>query len=98
MGPIRKTSSIAILSLLIGGTGAIAQTADEQMRQEIEALKAGQDQIRKDLAEIKRLLQTRPTGQRSGPNVKDKVFDIGDNPVRGERTAKITLVEFTDYQ
>ena len=40
-----------------------AQTADEQMKKDIEALKAGQQAIQKDLAEIKRLLQSRPRGR-----------------------------------
>jgi len=26
------------------------------------------------------------------------VIDYGSNPVKGERTAKLTLVEFSDYQ
>ena len=79
---------------------AVAQQTEQDLRDEIEALKQGQDQIRKELSEIKRLLQTsqrRPAAP-AGPNVKDKVFDLGANPVLGERTAKLTLVDFTDYQ
>ncbi len=78
---------------------AVGQEAEPDLRDEIESLKQGQQQIRKDLQEIKGLLQAqrRPAAP-SGPNVKDKVFDLGANPVLGERTAKITLVEFTDYQ
>ncbi|MGB5294914.1 MAG: hypothetical protein WBP34_08185, partial [Thermoanaerobaculia bacterium] len=72
---------------------------DQELRNEIEALQQGQEQIKKELAEIKRLLQARPAAPApAGPNVKDKTFDIGDNPVLGEQTAKLTLVEFTDYQ
>ena len=80
-------------------TAASAQDSTEELRQEIEALKQGQKQIRSDLAEIKRLLQQRPQRQApAGPDVKDKVFDLGANPIIGEQTAKLTLVEFTDYQ
>ena len=77
---------------------ASGQQTDQELRDEIEALKRGQEQIRKDLQEIKQLLQGQRRPAPSGPNVKDKVFDLGDNPVRGEQTAKLTLVEFTDYQ
>jgi len=78
---------------------AVAQQTEPELKEEIEALKQGQQQIRKELAEIKQLLQAqrRPTAP-AGPNVKDKVFELGANPVKGEQTAKLTLVEFTDYQ
>ena len=78
---------------------ALGQETDQELRDEIEALKKGQEQILKDLQEIKQALQgrQRPAAP-AGPNVKDKIFDIGDNPVRGADTAKLTLVEFTDYQ
>ncbi len=77
----------------------VAQTSDQEMRKEIEALKQGQHQIRKDLADIKRLLQQQKTPPPpSGPNVAGKVFDIGANPVKGLPTAKLTLIEFLDYQ
>ena len=76
-----------------------AQPSDQELRQEIEALKQGQQQIRKELQEIKRLLQQQKSAPpRSGPNVRNKVFDIGANPVKGMPTAKLTLIEFLDYQ
>ncbi len=74
-----------------------AQSSKKKLRQEIEALKQGQQQIRKDLAEIKKLLQQQKSAP-SGPNVAGKVFDIGANPVKGLPTAKLTLIEFLDYQ
>ena len=84
---------------LLAGTAGFAQSSDQELRDEIEALQKGQEQIRKDLQEIKKLLQTqqRPAAP-SGPNVKGKIFDVGTNPTLGEQTAKVTLVEFTDYQ
>ncbi len=77
---------------------ALAQGSDQEMREEIEALKKGQQQIRSDLAEIKKLLQGGQKAAPAGSNVKDMVFDLGDNPVKGESTARLTLVDFTDYQ
>ena len=76
-----------------------AQASGQEMQQEIEALKQGQQQIRKDLADIKRLLQQQKSAPApSGPNVAGKVFDIGNNPVKGQPTASLTLIEFLDYQ
>ena len=78
---------------------APAQT-DDELRQQLKALEQGQRQIRQELAELKKLLQQQPAQAPapSGPNVAGKVFDLGANPVKGEPSAKLTLVEFTDYQ
>ena len=90
----------ALLLSLPLSPAAVAQTSDDELRQEIEALKKGQQEIQKELQEIKKLIQARPAAPPppSGPNVKGKVFNLGANPVKGERSAKLTLVEFTDYQ
>ena len=71
-----------------------------ELKQEIEELKKGQADIRKQLEEIRKLLQARPTAARAaaGPNVRNVVFDLGENLTKGEDTAKLTMVEFTDYQ
>lgn len=80
-------------------SNALAQDSEQELRDEIEALKQGQKEIRSDLAEIKKLLQARPQrAAPAAPDVKGKVFDLGANPVKGASTAKLTLVEFTDYQ
>ena len=91
--------SALLLALPLAGA-ALAQTGEEELKQEIEALKKGQQEIQKQLQEIKKLIQARPaaTPPPSGPNVKGKVFDLRENPVRGESTAKLTLIDFTDYQ
>ncbi len=77
-----------------------------ELRREIEALKAGQTAIQKDLAEIKGLLilQARqapalaPT-QPPGPTPENPtVVSIEGGAIKGEKNAKVTLVEFTDYQ
>jgi protein-disulfide isomerase len=99
----------------------LAQQSDQELRDEIEALKQGQEsiqrqielkneieelkkgqaEIQKQLEELKKLVQSRPAAapaRPSGPNVAGKTFDLGSNPVKGESKAKLTLVEFTDYQ
>jgi len=76
----------------------MAQDSDADLRAEIDALKQGQQQINQQLQEIKKLLQARPAAAPRGPDVEGKIFDLGDNPVKGASTAKLTLVEFTDYQ
>ncbi len=74
-----------------------------KLMQEVEELKKGQAEIRKELDAIKKLLQQQArqparSAAPAGPNVRDVIFDLGANPVLGENTAKLTLLEFTDYQ
>jgi len=76
-----------------------AQESSLDLKKEIEELKQGQQAIRKDLMEIKELLsKTAPPPSNPQVNIKGVDFDLVNNPVRGSDTAKLLLVEFTDYQ
>ena len=95
----------AVVGLFLAQTGA-AQSAGElrALSKEVEALKAGQAAMQKDLQEIKSLLQgaqaapaPAPTAGR-GAEPTDVVVSIAGAPVKGESGAKVTLIEFTDYQ
>ena len=85
--------------LLLAGAAAAQET---DVAKEIEELKRGQEQIRQELAEIKRLLAARPRAAQPAPRrgspIEGRLFELGDNPVIGEATAKLTLIEFSDYQ
>jgi hypothetical protein len=72
---------------------ALAQQSDE-LKKDIESLKESVKAIQKDLQEIKVLLQSR---QPAAP-LQNVELDLGKNPFKGERTAKLTLVEISDYQ
>ena len=83
------------------GSSAWAQQEEEaDLRKQMEELKKGQDEIRKELADIKKLLQASQSraAAPAAPDVRNLVLDVGSNPFRGEATATLTLVEFTDYQ
>ncbi len=54
---VRVVLSALLLALPVAGA-AFAQTADEGLKQEIEALKKGQQKIQKDLQEIKQLISS----------------------------------------
>jgi hypothetical protein len=73
----------------------------QALRRDVEGLKAGQQGVQKDLQDIKTLLQARPVGGAGGnaPAVPQNVVLESDGaPMKGEKTAKLALVEFTDYQ
>ncbi len=99
---IQLAPMLTALTLILGlGSVSAAQSGDGDLRREIELLKQGQNRIEKQLDEIQQLLEARPApapARPSGPSVKGKIFDLGDNPVEGEATAKLTLIDFTDYQ
>lgn len=73
--------------------------SDQDIRQELEALKQGQQEIRTLLQQIQRQLQARQAPSRpAAPSVEGKSFDLGPNAVKGDPGAGLTLVEFSDYQ
>lgn len=91
----------SVLTLLFGIPVA-AQTATSaavnELKKEIEILQEGQKAIQKELQEIKNLLKPKQAQAPSPTAPADFVLDIGENPFKGDRTAQLTLVEFTDYQ
>lgn len=94
----RASFAIGACLLACASAPALHAQSNAELAKEIAALKQGQQEIRNQLGEIKRLLQSRPAAAPSGPNVAGKVFHLGDNPIKGDPAAKLTLVEFLDYQ
>ena len=91
---------LSLLTLLYGTPGFAQETSSEgvnDLKEEIEALKEGQKAIQKELQEIKSLLRARQAPA-PAPPPREVVLDLGGSPFKGDETAKLTLVEFTDYQ
>ncbi len=89
-----------VLMLGLGIPVAAQGGAVSELKKEIEALKEGQEAIQKELQEIKNLLRPRQA-QAPAPSPvapADFVLDVGENPFKGDRSARLTLIEFTDYQ
>jgi len=88
---------LTTLSLSDGAPG-FAQTTEEikALRKEIEALREGQTAIQKELQEIKTLLRARPAPASAEP--QNIVLSVEGAPFKGEKQAKVTLIDFSDYQ
>ena len=84
----------SILSVPLASAQQPPQQSDE-LKKDIETLKESVKAIQKDVQEIKALLQSK---QPAPPPPQNVVLDLGKNPFKGERTARLTLVEFSDYQ
>ena len=72
-----------------------------ELKKDLDALKEGQAQLKKELQELKALLQARPATAPSAPTAaqgQTAVLTVDNAPFKGENNAKVTLVDFTDYQ
>ena len=81
--------------------GQAKMQRDLDLKKDIEALKAGQARIEKELQDLKGLLQARPApspGQPSAGPAPTVVLSVDGAPFKGDKNAKLTLVDFTDYQ
>jgi hypothetical protein len=106
-------SLVVIGSILAQSSLGFSQSSKEvaDLRREIQALKAGQTAIQKELLEIKNLLlqkeiqalregaQARPAAPAPVPApAQITVISVAEALFKGEKTAKLTLIDFTDYQ
>ena len=94
---------VAMVSVIsFDARSVFSQTADEikSLRDEIKALKEGQSAIQKDLQEIKSLLRTRQAQPQppSPPEFKETLLSIDSGHARGDKNAKLVMIEFSDYQ
>jgi protein-disulfide isomerase len=87
---------LLILALLGALTGCAQAPSDElaRLRKDLDAVRETQKQIIKELEDIKKFL--RSLGQPQAP--QEAVLNLTDAPFRGQKNAKLTLVEFSDYQ
>ena len=87
---------VFLIILLLAQPG-LAQTSDElkSLRKEIEELKESQKAIQKDLQEIKNQLRAIGILQEEPKNL---FFNIANKPFKGDKNAKLILIEFSEYQ
>ena len=86
---------LALLSLSPPQTQADEIAALKRQLQELKTQQAGMD---RDLQAIKSILQEAQQGQApAGDPFVSKTIAIGNEPTRGSASAKITLVEVSDY-
>lgn len=65
------------------------------LRQEIDALRQGQLEIQSELRELKELMQQLAEAAAQGGR---KFVSVDDDPSMGEGTARVVLIDFSDYQ
>jgi hypothetical protein len=81
-----------------------AQYPRPDIEKQLESLKRDQEKAQNDIQQIKSMLQMmmqRLAPAQSAPAIKvrDVEFLLGDNnPIGGVTTARLAVIEFTDYQ
>jgi protein-disulfide isomerase len=85
---------VSLILLFFTPPSQAQQTSMEELKRQIEALSQSMGVMQKDLQEIKALLQNKVRVTQP----QNVVMDIGNHPVRGLNTAKLTLVELSDYE
>jgi hypothetical protein len=99
MKRLAALAMIVILTLFFTNQG-FTQTSKElkSLREEIKALKEGQTAIQKDLQEIKNLLLRRQAQPQAPPPFKEAVLSIDAGHVKGNKDAKLVMINFSEYQ
>jgi len=91
-------AALTVVTILAGVKPGLAQHSEDltDLRKDVDALKEGQKAIQGDVTEIKRLLRARPSA--AAPPSLEAVVSIEGAQVKGDNNAKVTIVDFTDYQ
>ena len=90
-----------VLLALIPTRASLSQGADDvqSLKKDMQSLKDGQQAIQKDIQEIKKLLASRPAAGAPGVDqAMNAVVSIDGAPFKGDKNAKVTLVEFSEFQ
>ena len=93
----RILTTIAVSLVLFVALPSVAQTtaANDDLQKQINALTEGQKAILKELQELKQLLQSRPA---AAADALPAVVSIARHPTQGATTAKVAIIEYSDYQ
>lgn len=100
-----KTAVAAVVIILLSSVpqAALAQRRTSQaqelreLREEVRRLKEEQEAMRKDLMEIRRLLEQARAGQPARPAAPEFV-SVDDDPAQGSAEARVVIIDFSDYQ
>jgi protein-disulfide isomerase len=98
MTRVRLSATARALALVLGSpvepaSPGAPQVPPDDLRREIESLREILKEIQLDLQEIKDNMP-----RRTFRDPVNALVDVSHHPFRGERTAPLTLVEFSDYQ
>ena len=112
--PVKPTSSssnssvmlprwMALAVAIFAIVGIAANVVSSQTPDDLKAVLRELEAIKKELAEVKALVQQRPVAPNAAPavarpNAIGKTVEVAGAAFKGKADAPITIVEFSDYQ
>ncbi len=97
---MKRTGVATLCGLVLLGfltaCGQAQSQSNDDIKKDIQSLKEGQQAIQKDLQEIKKLLAARPAA--AAEQALNAVISVEGEPSKGDKNAKLTLVEFSEFQ
>jgi protein-disulfide isomerase len=101
----KRNWCLALLICVVGIPNATAQTRDDKpkakepasLQQQIDDLKAGQQQILKELQEIRKILQGFQDAANQQPP-QDISLPVTGEPFKGSPAAHVAIIEYSDFQ
>jgi len=89
----------AALMTLVAAPAALGQPPQgtATLQDDVAAIKKQLEAVQRELQEIKSLLRERAGGA-PGTDLRGVTLGLGETPFKGAADARVTLVEFTDYQ
>ncbi len=86
---------VAVLLLLFAQPGFAQKSKElDAVKEDIRALKEGQQAIQKEIQEIKNQIKPKP----APAEFKETVVSVDNDPYKGSSDAKLAVIEFSDYQ
>ena len=103
--PVSKGLTILLAAASLGGTLRAEDRPEPppspSIQQQLDALKAGQERLLKELEEIRALLKERQdkvaVASAVPPPVKVITLNLQGEPFRGQSTATVAVVEYSDF-
>jgi len=91
----RFSAFAAFATLAFFSLSAVFAQDMNTLSKDVQELKDGMKALQKDLDEIKTLLRSRPAAAAAPQN---PVINVAGAHFKGEKAAKLTLIEFSDFQ
>ena len=76
---------------------ALAEEASTDKNKKTDELTVEQEAAKRDSELIQKLMLQSQQTRSPDPEVKDVEFDVGNNPILGSDTARLIIVQFSDY-
>jgi protein-disulfide isomerase len=95
VGALGVAALLALLPSAAPSACAQADDALKTLKEDVQQLKEGQTRMQRQLDEIHNLLRARAGAPPTGPGAH---VTVDGAPTKGDKDARVTLVEFSDYQ